>query len=460
MGGSTAPHRWLARVRSIRARLTIVACLALAVGCIAGTLVVLSVLRDSLVENLDEAARLRADDIARQLVDGTLTDGLPVHGDEDSFVQVVRPDGEVVAASSNLAGVGPIADLHPPEGERLVRTAYIPVPDEEDDRFHIVALGARDGSGPATVYVVANLDRVKETEEAVARLLRFGLPALVLVVGVICWFVVGRALRPVEAMRAEAAAIGAKDLGRRVPEPATDDEIGRLARTLNDMLARLESSAERQRRFVGDASHELQSPLASSMADLEVALAHPEQARWEETAQGLLSDNQRMSRLVSDLLYVAQADDGTLVPRQVPVDLDDVVAAEIARQRPLGGIAIDSPNVAPAEVRGDPDELRRVVRNLLDNACRYALSTVTVELSSTGRWARLVVADDGPGVPADSRDRIFERFARLDDSRSRGTGGTGLGLAIAREIVERHGGTIELEPVPAGSRFVVRLPTT
>ena len=311
-----------------------------------------------------------------------------------------------------------------------------------------------------TIYVVASLDRVKETATAVRHLLRWGVPLLVALVGAIAWFVVGRALRPVESMRAEVAEITAQDLGRRVPVPTARDEIGRLATTMNDMLDRLQHSAERERRFVADASHELQSPLASSLADLEVALAHPESTEWEATARAVVADNERMTRLVGDLLFLAQSDDnGASQARRTLVDLDDVVREEVSRLRPPEGLTVDVSGVNPAEVRGDADQLARVVRNLLENATRYARSaiTITVSTNGTGR-TELAVADDGPGVPADQRDRIFERFARSDDSRSRATGGTGLGLAIAREIVESHRGTIDLDQSATGARFVVHLP--
>jgi signal transduction histidine kinase len=294
----------------------------------------------------------------------------------------------------------------------------------------------------------------------VRHLLRWGVPLLVALVGAIAWFVVGRALRPVEAMRAEVAEITAQDLGRRVPVPRARDEIGRLATTMNDMLDRLQHSAERERRFVADASHELQSPLASSLADLEVALAHPESTQWEATARAVVADNERMTRLVGDLLFLAQSDNnGASQPRRTLVDLDDVVREEVSRLRPPEGLVVDVSGVSPAEVRGDADQLARVVRNLLENAGRYARTaiTVTVSTNGTGR-TELTVADDGPGVPADQRDRIFERFTRLDDSRSRATGGTGLGLAIAREIVESHRGTIDLDESASGARFVVHLP--
>jgi signal transduction histidine kinase len=308
--------------------------------------------------------------------------------------------------------------------------------------------------------VVASLDRVKETAMAVRHLLWWGVPLLVALVGAIAWFVVGRALRPVESMRTEVAEITAQDLGRRVPVPTARDEIGRLATTMNDMLDRLQQSAERERRFVADASHELQSPLASSRADLEVALAHPESTEWEETARAVVADNERMTRLVGDLLFLAQSDDnGAPRARRSLVDLDDVVREEVSRLRAPEGLIVDVSGVRPAEVRGDADQLARVVRNLLENASRYARSaiTVTVSTNGTGR-TELAVADDGPGVPPISANRIFERFARLDDSRSRATGGTGLGLAIAREIVESHRGTIDLDRTAPGARFVVDFP--
>jgi signal transduction histidine kinase len=460
MADRTRSGRRFAGPASIRARLTAAACLVVAGALIVGAAVILTVLRHTLDENLDDAAVQRAKDVAAQVENGTLDTPLPVHGDEDAFIDVRAADGHAVARSSNLKQDTPVATFRPADDDPEIRTQKIPVRGEEDD-FRIVALNAEGTTyGAVTIYVVASLDRVKETATAVRHLLRWGVPLLVLLVGAIAWFVVGRALRPVEAMRAEVAEITAQDFGRRVPVPRARDEIGRLATTMNDMLDRLQHSAERERRFVADASHELQSPLASSLADLEVALAHPESTEWEKTARAVVADNERMTRLVGDLLFLAQSDNnGASRARRSLVDLDDVVREEVSRLRPPEGLVVDVSGVSPAEVRGDADQLARVVRNLLENASRYARSaiTVTVSTNGTGR-AELTVADDGPGVPADQRDRVFERFTRLDDSRSRATGGTGLGLAIAREIVESHRGTIDLDQSVPGARFVVHLP--
>jgi signal transduction histidine kinase len=270
---------------------------------------------------------------------------------------------------------------------------------------------------------------------------------------------VGRALHQVDAIGAEVADISERSLDRRVSIPSTDDEISRLARLMNTMLDRLQAAAERQRRFIADASHELRTPLAAARTDLEIALAHPESTDLHETATDLLAANQRMEHLVRDLLFLAKVDEP--VPRSlaVPVDLDDIVLVETARLRGNGEVKVDIGAVGAASVMGRRDELARAVRNLLDNAERYASSLVTVELISDECQATLVIADDGPGIPADDRELIFQRFARLDDARSRDSGGTGLGLAIAKEIIDVHGGTIVIDDAPQGARFVVRLPS-
>lgn len=461
MADRTRSGRRFAGLASIRARLTAAACLVVAGALLVGAAVILTVLRHTLDENLDDAAVQRARDVAAQVKsEAGLDPTLPVHGDEDAYIDVRAADGHAVARSSNLKQDAPVATFRPEDDDPEIRTQKIPVRGEEDD-FRIVALNAQGPTvGAVTIYVVASLDRTKETATAVRHLLRWGVPLLVALVGAIAWFVVGRALRPVESMRAEVAEITAQDLGRRVPVPTARDEIGRLATTMNDMLDRLQHSAERERRFVADASHELQSPLASSLADLEVALAHPEATRWEETARAVVADNERMTRLVGDLLFLAQTDNNGASPaRRSLVDLDDVVREEVSRLRPPAGVVVDLSGVSPAEVRGDADQLARVVRNLLENASRYARSAIAVTVSTDGAGrTELAVTDDGPGVPAGQRDRIFERFARLDDSRSRATGGTGLGLAIAREIVESHRGTIDLDQSAPGARFVVHLP--
>jgi signal transduction histidine kinase len=458
-----AAERILRRLGTIRVRTTIAACLVVSVALALGSAILLSVLGDSLRANLDRTARTRAREVAAIVEDAPTTEEITLGpaGDEGALVQVVNARGRVVAASANVEGKGRMSTVRPertsrPESRTLRKLA---IADHEDVR--LIALRPVAGPrGEHIVYVAANLEPVYESVNTVRRTLLTGLPLLLVVLGGITWVIVGRALRPVEAIRSQVAGFSDQDLSRRVPEPKIDDEVGRLATTMNAMLDRLQRFAERQRAFVADASHELQSPIASSRAELEVAAAHPATTDWPATAAELLDDNQRMERLVQDLLYLVRADDRTAVAPHAPVDLDDVVLTEVARLRGRARAEIVASDVAAIEVSGRAEELRRVVRNLLENADRHARSRVSVELHNSDDTAVIVVADDGPGVPPTDRQRIFERFTRLDDSRSRATGGVGLGLAIAKEIVEQHRGTIAVEASSNGSgaRFVVRLP--
>jgi signal transduction histidine kinase len=224
------------------------------------------------------------------------------------------------------------------------------------------------------------------------------------------------------------------------------------------MLERLRGSAARQRQFVSDASHELRSPLAGMRAELEVALAHKEDADWPGTAGDVLEDLGRLQRLVDQLLVLARLDESAPVAADRSVDLDDLVLREARRARERDGLVVDIRGVSAGRVRGDPDRLRQVVRNLVDNAARHARSKVTLGLQAEAGSAVLTVADDGPGIPAAERERIFERFTRLDEARASDSGGYGLGLAITREIVAAHGGTVEAGDPPVGARLVVHLP--
>jgi len=286
------------------------------------------------------------------------------------------------------------------------------------------------------------------------------LPPLLALLAVASWVLVGRALRPVEAIRAEVADISGRALDRRVPVPPNRDEIGRLASTMNEMLDRLQAASERQRKFVADASHELQSPIAALRTQLEVAIAQPATTDWAATSSDLLAESRHMERLVRDLLFLARSDGEESVRRIEPVDLDDIVLEEATRLRSSARVGVDASGVSAAPLSGNRDELTRLVRNLLENAEHHAESRVRIRLSAEGHEIILMVEDDGPGVAPAERERIFQRFTRLDEARSRHNGGTGLGLAIVKEITERHGGTVCVENAAPGARFAVRLPQT
>jgi signal transduction histidine kinase len=446
------------RIASIRVRTTLAACAVVAIALVVGEILVLNELRRSLIDNVDRSATSRAEDVVALVRQDDRPPEIPAEGDEGRLVQVVDQSGRVIASSADLL-LSPAMTTFRPRGTGVeLRTLKrLELADDEDMR--LAAVWASTPSGARRiVYAAARLESASESVTDLRRLLMLGLPVLVGLVGATAWVIVGRALRPVEAIRVQVAEFSDRDLTRRVPEPPTDDEVGRLATTMNAMLDRLQRFAERQRTFVADASHELQSPIASSRAGLEVAIARPESTDWSATAAELLEDNERMERLVRDLLFLVRAEDPAAVAPHTSVDLDDVVLGEVARLRSRARTQIVASPVSAVEVNGSADQLRRVVRNLLENADRHATSRVTVEVRGDGDWAEIVVTDDGPGVPVEARDRIFERFTRLDDSRSRATGGAGLGLAIAKQIVDDHRGTISVEPVAHGARFVVRLP--
>lgn len=422
----------------------------------AGALLVL-LLQRSLIAGAGDAAEARAADAAVALArddevdddgdgeDGGTTSAL-LQSSDGSLVQVLA-GGRVVDASPGAPRDVPMTDLRAGPGQvrtsrgALPRRAGAGGPDTED--VVLVARGVRDGAGRDLVVVVARpLGPVEDSVEALRTLLLVGVPLLVLLVGGVTFVAAGRALRPVEAIRRRAERIGPAALEQRVPVPAARDEVGRLARTMNSMLERLQAAATAQRRFVSDASHELRSPLATVRTSLEVAQAHPAGTDWSALTTVLLEETARVQALVEDLLLLARADERGLQLRPCEVDLDDLVAKEADRLRRAGvQVVLD---VHPVRVDADPARLSRVLRNLGDNAARHRRTRVELRLVRDGDRALLEVADDGPGIPAAERERVFERFVRLDDSRTRHAGGTGLGLPIVRQLVQAHGGTVEI----------------
>ncbi len=470
--GGPAPSRlrrggW-APLRSVRARITAaaLAVVAIALGITAVTLQTL--VQNSLLSNLDEATELVADDLEAKLANGSLPDVISVPGgadDEDLLIQVLRSDRRVLAASENLVGRGPAVEEEPdPNDDDPLRITVERLPVDSDEAFRVFARRVTVPSGEVvTLYVATELQPVRSTVADLHRAITVGAPLLLILAGIVVWLLVGRALHPVEAIRRQVAEISESVLDRRVPEPPHDDEVGRLARTMNAMLGRLQRSAERQRRFVSDASHELRSPLATTRTTLEVALAHPETTTWEASAANVLAETERMQRLVDDLLFLARGDEGQMPAAPRPVDLDDIVGAEVARLRARGRVGVDMSGVGAAQVQGVSAHLERVVRNLLENAEIHARSAVSVSLAGDGPAVVLAITDDGPGVAPADRERIFDRFVRLEEARARpgdnGGSGAGLGLAIARGIVTAHGGAITVEDAAGGgARFVVRLP--
>jgi signal transduction histidine kinase len=446
------------RLGTVRVRTTLVAVLVTGLALAVGAVALVAVLRQTLTREVEAAARLRAQDVASVLAaDGGGRGPLAGEDAEESLIQVLDEGGRVVAASANAQGLAPVARPWPGESAEAAVPAGGVV--EEDGELLAVATGADTPQGRRTVVVARSTETVNEATAAVALALAVGLPLLLAVVAGTTWVVVGRALAPVEAIRAEVDAISASALHRRVPDPPADDEIGRLARTMNRMLERLDQAQARQRRLVSDASHELRSPVAAIRQHAEVALAHPDRTSAAELAATVLAEDLRLQRLAEDLLLLTRADERTLGLRRGPVDLDDLVFDEARRLRGIAGLRVDSTRVSAGRVDGDAAGLRRVLRNLGDNAARHAGAQVAFSVAERDGVVRLRVEDDGPGIPEADRERVLERFVRLDDARARDDGGSGLGLAIVAELVAAHGGSVAIASSRiGGTRVEITLP--
>lgn len=442
---------------TIRFRITALAAVAvLLVLSVAGVAVVVA-MRRILTENLEDTIRREANRATLLVERDELTDPIPPAGD-DVVLQVVDADGTVLASTANLR-IGRAIGTQPasPDESRWQSVDRLP---GTHDPFRVVTRRVEGPSGTVVVHAAASLDDVHESTDALTRLLLVAVPLVTILLGALVWWLVGRTLGPVEAIRSEVAAIEPSDLSRRVAEPQGTDEIAELARTMNAMLARVEGAHDRQQRFVADASHELRSPLTRIRSELEVDRDHPETADHVATRDSVLDEIAHLQRLVDDLLLLARSDAGDAVLRREPVDLDDLVLRDVTRLQAESDVSIDARGVSAAQVLGDRDALGRLIRNLTDNAVRHARSAVTLTLAERNGSAQLVVADDGPGIPSVDRGRVFERFTRVDDARAADGGGAGIGLAIVRDIAERHGGRVDVTVAAGGgARFVVELPT-
>jgi signal transduction histidine kinase len=429
------------RFGSVRLRITLAAAGLVAVALTAASYALVRSVHDSLVGEIRHTNHAQLALVAQQLARG-------------------RDPAQLNLPLDPGAGGAPIIELRGPDGRRedinyprrVPAPPAAPLPTGQAVRDQQTIATAQ---GQITLIAQRSLGEVNRTVDSVTAALFLGVPALVAAIAALAWYLAGRALRPVESIRAEAAAITATTMHRRVPEPDTSDEVGRLARTMNAMLDRLEESSTRQRQFISDASHELRSPVAAIRAQLEVALRRGGQADWPQVARRVLDEDDRLEAAVGELLELARIEEGAEID-PVDVDLDDLVLEEATRVR---SVAIDTSQVSAGRVEGDARQLSRLVRNLLDNACAHARARVAVEVAARNGEVRLTVDDDGAGVPPTERERVFDRFTRLDEGRGRDGGGAGLGLAMVRAIAERHGGSVAVEDAPlGGARFVVRLP--
>ena len=438
----------------VRFRATGAAVVVVAVALTLSVVALVVLVGRTVEESVTATVLTQADEVAAEIDNGV--SNLAVARAEDGVRVQVAAGNRVVAASRSLRGRPLLSSAKPAPGEAVVETIDGARMGRPGVSYRVVVLGADPRTGGDRIIAMQSLTVARDAQAVVLRLAAIGVPFLLLVVGAATWLSVGRALRPVEGIRARTAEISAADLSARVPVPASQDEVSALARTMNAMLGRLEAAVAAQRSFVSDAGHEMRSPLAAIRTEVEVAQRAGLSGR---TLTDLLGETGRLERLMADLLLLARADEGAMTLHHTEVDLDDLLDEERLRLRNHPGLTVTS-SVAPARVVGDRAALARVVRNLVDNAARHASGRVHLSSGTDGGRAWFEVSDDGPGVPAAERSRVFERFVRLDDARAREDGGSGLGLAIVRELVRASGGQVRLDdggPLP-GAHVRVELP--
>ena len=466
--------RWWRR-RSLRARLTVLATTVLALGLTIGTLGLAVLFTLGRVADLDRQLGGEAGVLAQLVGSDQLTQPLPVPPGSPLLAQVIDPAGTVLASSASAGMVLPLVPA-----QEVARLAAAGSETVEEAGFgagslRVVVVSSELRGTSVHVVVAASVRDLEATGTALRRVLLVVVPLVVLAAGLSAWLAIGSALAPVEDLRAAAERVGSST-ARVLPVPPTDDEIARLATTLNQMLARLDAAAQQQRQFASDAAHELRSPLACVTTEIEVALAGSVRGddQWRTTASDVLVEARRLAGVVDDLLLLSRAESGQPV-RLETVDLAAVVAgfADL-EDADLADDGVGDPSAAspvrisveaptdPVLVSGDQAAIERAVRNLVDNARQHARAVVLLALEPGigGAPHQIVVTDDGPGIPPAELDRVFDRFHRLDPSRSR-PGGAGLGLTIVRGIARTHGGDATAETAAGGGgRLRLSLPSS
>lgn len=470
----------------IRTRLTALVTIVFTAVVVLGAIAIVGYVERRLTEN----ARLNAEMMLNEYLDNAVHGGPIVAtvepGDPGVFFYLdgngdLITEQQYLETLSSMAPTGDAVDGGPSRfvleesggsGEPPAGTA----PDEQSlsfsvfaepiDRIHEVELSPEtaavarpvrfaDGT-EMSIGVSTSLEPVEDSLTAIRTILWIVLPVLAAGVGVLTYVTAGRVLRPVHSITQQTRRISGSNLSERVPVPETRDDIAELATTMNDMLSRLAAGQQRQRQFISDASHELRSPIAASLSQLEVALAHPDAADWPGAAKAVLGEQTQLGDLVDDLLALTSIDEqdrGSVID----VDLGELIRQETARSHRTTIQTVIEDDIG---VTGNRTHLARAVRNIIDNADRHADGDVVVTLIRDDDAAVVHVDDDGPGVPVGQRERIFERFTRLDEPRSRNDGGAGLGLAIVQQVVRSHGGTVECSDGPlGGARITMRLPT-
>ncbi|QGF23842.1 sensor histidine kinase [Raineyella fluvialis] len=446
----------------VRGQAAVVAVLVLAFALFTGGGIMLGALGASLRRGVEDIQRARL----AQAVAIITENGIPALETAEvqylgvgGALQVIDPtrtgpDAVVFAADGRWDE--PVTTAAPAPGVTVVdRHARAP---QGGSSLLAVAQGVRSGGAAYVVVTAGPLVGVERALRQDALSLVVGVPLLSLLGGWAVWLLVGRTLRPVEELRSAVEEIGAADVTGRVPVPPRHDEIGRLAVTMNALLTRIQHSRDSQRRFVADASHELRSPVAALGAGLEILEHRPEEL--PAVLPLLVTETRHLASLTDGLLMLARADAGMLRRRSIDVDLDDILAAEVVRLRASGRLLVEA-HLAAGRVVGEPDDLFRAVRNLVDNAARASRGRIGLSVVVEGADVVVRVDDDGPGIPVTERTRIFDRFVRLDSDRARSNGGAGLGLAIVHSVISSHGGTVTAGESPwGGARFEIRLPST
>jgi signal transduction histidine kinase len=442
---------------SVRARVTAGATLVLVAAIVVAAVIANGLLHRALTDDVDTSLEQRLDEVVGLSVEGRLTAVLVPTGQDLAQVQVIDPSGIVIAATPGL-GAGTRLDIVPRPAAGAETKATVDgsrVGGKPGDDYRLIARTVSGGSQSVTLYAVTSLATAMRAESHLRLGMIIGLPLVVALAAWLIWWVTGRALAPVDSMRAEVDQIQATDLTRRVRPAGGDSEIGRLGSTLNRMLDRLQDASDRQQLFAASASHELRSPLSAMRTELEVGLTYPDRADWPEIAADALVEMDRLEALARDLRTFTrtQSPPGT----EQRGDLWAVITDEVARRHPDRNVSYVVNGVS-TYVAADPNTASQVVRNLFDNAERHAATTITVTLTTTTSGVGLTVANDGTPIPPEMRERIFEPFTRLDEARSLDAGGSGLGLAIARAALATAGGTLVAADVTHGAEFAATFP--